>query len=73
MERLLEHFDSLVAADLAPVIDHLDEEFYEVGPDSADSLKASADLAAEVFAQHHSDLTAEAIDALRWCYTYDWK
>jgi hypothetical protein len=73
MERLLEHFEPLVAADLAPLIDRLDEEFYEVGPESAENLNTAADLAAEVFAKRHPDLSAEAVDALRWCYTYDWK
>jgi predicted Ser/Thr protein kinase len=73
IERLAEHFVSLQAAELAPVVAGLDEEFYEVEPASGESLNAAADRAAAVFTSHHPELTAEAIDALRWCYTYDWK
>lgn len=72
-ERLAEYFGPLVAADLAPVVDRLDEEFYEVSPASSETLEAAADRAVAVFVQRHPELTRDAVDALRWCYTYDWK
>lgn len=73
MERLLGYFDPLVVADLAPVIDRLDEEFYEMDPHPGETLNTAADHAVAAFVERHSDLTSEAVDALRWCYTYDWK
>lgn len=73
LERLAQYFDVLEAADLANEIAHLEEEFYEVQPTDLESLNESADRAAAVFASRHPELTEEAVDALRWCYTYDWK
>lgn len=73
VERLPEHFDPVVAADLAAEVVRLDEEFYEVEPETGESLEASADRAAASFAERHPELTTAAVDALRWCYTYDWK
>ena len=51
----------------------LDEEFYEVEPTDDESLEGSADRAAAVLSARHPELAPAAVDALRWCYTYDWK
>lgn len=73
LERLAERFGPAAASDLAAEVTRLDEEFYATEPASDESLDAAADRAAAVFAARHPDLTRDAVDALRWCYTYDWK
>lgn len=73
LERLPERFDPLVASDLAAEVTRLDEEFHSVEPKNGESLEESADRATAAFAEHHPELTTAAVDALRWCYTYDWK
>lgn len=73
LERISEHFGSVEAADLTAEVARLDEEFYRTEPSKDESLDAAADRAAATFAAHHPDLTSDAVDALRWCYTYDWK
>jgi hypothetical protein len=73
VERLSEHLGSLAAADLATEVTRLDEEFYATEPTNDESLDVAADRAAAIFATRHPDLTSDAVDALRWCYTYDWK
>jgi hypothetical protein len=54
-------------------VTQLDKEFYEVEPTPGQSLNDAADTAAARFPARHPDLTADAVAALRWCYTYDWK
>ncbi|PZS31617.1 MAG: hypothetical protein DLM58_11355 [Pseudonocardiales bacterium] len=73
VERLSEHFDTLKASDLAVEAARLDEEFYEIEPANGESLNEAADHAAAILATHHPGLTKDAVDALRWCYTYDWR
>jgi hypothetical protein len=72
-ERLSEHFDDLTASDLVPEVTRLDEEFYQTEPAEREPLNAAADRAAAAFVARHPDLTMDAVDALRWCYTYDWR
>lgn len=71
--RLALRFGPGEAADLAVIVDRLSREFYEVEPEAYESLEEAADPAVEAFAVRHPELSAEAISAIRWCYTYDWK
>ncbi|MBO1740455.1 hypothetical protein [Leifsonia sp. TF02-11] len=73
LERVEEHFPGPEAEDLARTVDALETEFYEVKPNPDESLVESANRAAETFARHHPDLSADAVAALRWCFAFDWK
>jgi hypothetical protein len=72
-ERLSAYFGESLALDLVPVVERLDKEFYEIVPASSEPLDEVADRAAGAFGERHPELSREAVDAFRWCYTYDWK
>jgi len=52
----------------------LEDEFYASDTRFiAADLKQMADFAEAEFREVHADLSEEAIRALSWCYTYDYK
>jgi hypothetical protein len=63
-----------VAADLLPNVRLLVDEFY--GSDARNTAVELADMAAassRSFADKYPDLARDAISALAWCYTFDFK
>jgi hypothetical protein len=64
----------VAGAELLPTVLTLTDEFYE-----SDARMTASDLvqmgneASERFRQLHPELTDEAIEALTWCYTFDYK
>lgn len=62
------------AAVLMPLVKRLAEEFYAVdaGFLSAD-LNEMGDRASAKFSLLHPELSDEAVKALAWCYTWDYK
>lgn len=72
--RVVDHMGSERAADLMPIVRRLEDEFYE-----SDARYTVADIAemgeraASRFRTLHPELTRDAIEALSWCYTYDFK
>ena len=72
--RLVEEFGSELAASLLPEIRKLEDDFYESDArHAAVDLEEMGDLASERFRARHPDVTEDAIQALAWCYTYDYK
>lgn len=73
-DALVERFGEDVALDLLRVVKALEHEFYE-----SDARLYSADLseigsqAASEFRQSHPELSEDAVQALAWCYTFDFK
>ncbi|MDQ2838907.1 MAG: hypothetical protein M3Y89_16055 [Actinomycetota bacterium] len=73
-ERVIDRYGRDAALDLLPVIHRLADEFYE-----SDARYFAADLiemgnqAEDRFRGLHSELTEEAVGALGWCYTFDYK
>lgn len=57
----------------ATAIVELFQEFYKVEPESHETLNQAADRAVATFTARHPDLSVEAVGALRWYYTFDWK
>jgi hypothetical protein len=57
-----------------PLVRELEDDFYE-----SDARYVAADLpemgqlASAEFARKHPEVSAEAIRALAWCYTFDYK
>ncbi len=71
---LVERFGSEMAAELLPSIRKLEEEFYESDArDRASDLAEMGDLAANDFRKRHPEISEEAIQALAWRYTFDYK
>ena len=73
-KRLVDRFGSEMAAELLPAIRRLDDEFYESDArDKVAGLKEMGDVAAQEFRQRHPEISDEAVEALAWCYTFDYK
>jgi hypothetical protein len=56
------------------MLNELHRQFFE--SDAAlkvPDLSAATEVAAGRFARLHPDLTPEAVKALAWCYSWDWK
>jgi hypothetical protein len=73
-DALVEQQFGELALDLMPLVRTLDDAFYEsdarhVAVDDADmARRASADFRAV-----HPEVPEEAVEALAWCYTYDYR
>ena len=62
------------ALDLLPIVHRLEEEFYESDAyNTVADLNAMGKAAAAAFRGRHPELSDAAVEALAWCYTYDWK
>jgi len=73
LERVKNHFPGPEGVEFARRVDELETEFYEVKPRPDETLDEASDRAAQTFARHHPELSAEAVDALDWCFAFDWK
>jgi hypothetical protein len=72
--RLVDHFGRDKARELVPVVRRLAAEFYESDARLfAADLVTMGDEAAARFRSLHPDLTEESVEALAWCYTFDYK
>jgi hypothetical protein len=72
--RLTAKFGDADGLDLVAYVERVLHELYEVKPDwDAEDLKAATDRAVRGVIDKHPELSTEAIDALRWSYSWDWK
>ena len=72
--RLVERFGEDQALTLLPAVTRLYDEFYESDAHlTAPDLVAIGNLASARFRELHPELSDAAIEALAWCYTFDWK
>lgn len=71
--RLVERFGEQ-AVDLLPVIVALEDEFYasEARHTAAD-IHEMGELASARFHALHPEISGDAVRALTWCYTFDYK
>jgi hypothetical protein len=70
-EELQQRYPGLTDA-AADTLEKLKNEFF--APDAkwtVADIKQMADGAAEEFREHHPEITEEAIQSLKWCYTFD--
>jgi hypothetical protein len=73
-QRVIDQYGPDVALDLLPVIHRLEAEFYESDARYfAPDLIEMGNQAEERFRSLHPELGEEAIGALGWCYTFDYK
>lgn len=72
--RLVERFGEAVALDLLPQLRRLEEDFYlSTAYNTAPDLMTMGDQAADDFRRMHPEIGDEAVEALVWCYVWDWK
>ena len=71
---VVDRFGADLATELAPAISKLEDDFYSSDARHvASDLATMADLAAAQFRARHPEVGEEAVRALAWCYTYDYK
>jgi len=72
--RLVSEFGPELAANLVPLVRGLEDDFYRSDANlTAPDLGAMAAEASEEFRALHPELSDDAVAALAWCYTYDYK
>ena len=73
-KRVAQRYGAATAAKLMPVIKSLEGEFYTSDARfTAADLPEMAALASEQFIQKHPGIDKDIVDALAWCYTFDYK
>lgn len=74
VQRLVDCYGPGVAAELLPTVRSLENDFYSSGAvDHIGDLAEAGDSAAVEFRSRHPELSEDAVAALKWCFTYDWK
>lgn len=72
--RVVEQFGAEAAAELMPSINALEDDFYRsTAHQTVHGLDEMAAQAANEFRVRHPEISDAAVDALAWCYSYDWK
>jgi hypothetical protein len=72
--RVVAEFGEDAALDLLPRIRALEDDFYESDARHVVAdLKEMGDRAADEFRVRHPEIPDGAVEALAWCYTYDYK
>jgi len=72
--RLVDMFGETAAFDLLPIVKSLQQDFYtSTASNTVAGLREMGDHAANEFKGRHPDLSDDAVAALAWCYTFDWK
>jgi len=73
-QRLIQEFGAERAGVLIHKLQELEEDFYSSNARFvAKDLAEMGQIASEQFRSKHPELAEEAIQALAWCYTYDFK
>ncbi|WP_062302863.1 hypothetical protein [Demequina subtropica] len=71
---LVASLGSARAIELSPRVHALEEEFFRSNAHlTAPDLPSMGEMAADEFRSAHPDVTEDAVQALAWCYTYDYK
>ncbi len=72
--RVVEALGQERALTVLPVVFELEREFYESkARHTAADLVAMGAVAASQFRLAHPEISVEAVEALTWCYTFDYK
>jgi hypothetical protein len=71
---LVERFGSELASELMPKVRALSDDFYRSEARLvAHDLTEMADAASQEFRRIHPEVSDEAVQALAWCYTFEYK
>jgi hypothetical protein len=72
--RVVQHYGEEKAAQLLPMIKLLEDDFYTSDARfTAEDLAEMAVVASQHFAQKHPGIDEDIVEALTWCYTFDFK
>jgi hypothetical protein len=73
-KRVAHRYGAATAARLLSVLKSLEDEFYASDARfTAVDLPEMAALASEQFIKKHPGIDKDIVDALAWCYTFDYK
>ena len=73
-DRIRSRFGSRVAPELVTAVHQLEDDFFKSEAWRTEAgLAAVGKRAAAEFRSRHPDIGEQAVLALEWCYTYDWK
>jgi hypothetical protein len=73
-QRVTERFGEEVGLDLVQKVHAILDELYGVLPDwSAGDLASETDKAVHQVRRNHPELSDEALAALGWSFSFDWK
>ncbi len=74
MQLLVDHYGEDSAVELYPEVLELTREFYESDAYKfTEGMSEAGDTAADRFRELHPEILEVAVQALRWCYTWDFK
>ncbi len=72
--RLVEFLGAEIAIALIPHLRHLEEDFYtSTARFTESSLIEMGNIAAANFRASHPEISDDAVEALAWCYTFDYR
>lgn len=73
-ERIVEEFGAHEAQELVPAVISLEGDFYASNAENrTNDLSEMARLASADFQAKHPEISADAVKAFAWCYTYSYK
>jgi hypothetical protein len=73
-KRLVATFGPELALELALRVRELEDDFYEsLARHTARDLAKMSDVASADFVSRHPEIGGDAVAALAWCYTFDFK
>lgn len=72
--HLVDRFGAETAAQLLPVLRSLEDDFYASDArHTAEDIQEMGTMSSEQFRKTHPGVAEEIVQALAWCYTYDFK
>ena len=72
--RLVQKYGSELTAELLPQLRRLEDSFYASDARfTVADLNTMGDVAASHFRVRHPGISEDAVRALKWCYTYDFR
>lgn len=73
-DRIRATFGARLAPELVTAVHQLEDDFFKSEAWRTDAdLTAAGERAAAEFRDGHPEIAEQAVQALAWCYTYDWK
>ncbi len=72
--RITERWGAEATLDLVPLVTQLEDDFYQSAARyGAENMVEMGRVASAEFADRHPGISADAVAALAWCYTFDFK
>ena len=73
-KRLVATYGEAIAREILPRLRELEDDFYASDARyTAADLQEMSDIAVTHFRERHPEISDDAVRALAWCYTFDFK